>query len=98
MFFNFFVAVLVERFNIQFIFQKPLRIRLKIITLIDERKKVLARLREEDAASFEAVLNKLKIAYTTPPLPEDDPGEARKSWVKHIVSFYLLYFIGVIIT
>lgn len=53
--------------------------------LIAQRKQELEKLRQQNEASFQRVLEKLRIAYHTPPLQEDVPLQTRKGWVEHQV-------------
>jgi len=57
--------------------------RQMIHDLIGKRKAELEKLRQQNQASFERVLEKLRIAYQSPPLPEEVPLQTRKGWVEH---------------
>uniref|UniRef100_A0A5S6QDT8 Small ribosomal subunit protein uS15m n=1 Tax=Trichuris muris TaxID=70415 RepID=A0A5S6QDT8_TRIMR len=64
---------------------KPGWLRQSIYISINHRRKLLRLLREQNVASFKSVLERLKIAYYTPPLPEDARPMTRKAWVEFIV-------------
>ncbi|CDW57647.1 hypothetical protein TTRE_0000594001 [Trichuris trichiura] len=78
-------ALLVEMKSVSYFTKKPGWLRQAIYISINHRRKLLRLLREQNANSFESVLERLKIAYYTPPLPQDARPVTRKGWVEFIV-------------
>jgi len=60
--------------------KRPTWLTIRLYEMINHRRKLMKLLRQEDEASFERLLQELKIAYHVPPLPEDEQARTRKAW------------------